>query len=133
MERENHGGSAGEKQAGNFIDGFVAHGSVNQDNIPAGQELLPEDGDFARAGGIVRAVDVNFRALADLSRRPGQRPRRSRARWLIVDGRAALGQHARGGERRERVANLKPAGEPQSDGDAHAGVVGNRGERKQPS
>jgi hypothetical protein len=117
--RENHGGSVGEKKSGDFVDGFVAHGSVDQENFAAGEELLPEDGDFARPGGVVRAVNVNFGALADAFETAGPRGGGEAARdGFIVDGRAALGQHARGGEGRERVANLEPAGEAQGNGDA---------------
>jgi hypothetical protein len=128
---ENHGGSTGEKKAGNFIDGLVAHGSVDQVNIPAGEELFPEDGDFTCAGGIVCPVNVNFRLLADAFEAAGPYRLSEAARnGLVVDGRAAFGEQSRRGKSRQRIADLKAAGEPQSDGDTNAGIVGNRGERK---
>src|SRR5579862_1228270 len=129
--RENYEGSAGEEKAGNFVDGFVAHGSVDQENIPPGKELLPEDDDFAGARGVVRAVDINFRAFTDFFEAAGPCGRGEAVRdGFVVDGRASFGQHARGGQSRERVADLKPSGKSQRDGAAHAGAVGNRGERK---
>ena len=63
--RKNHCRCSVKKKAGNFVDGFVAHGPVNQDDVPAGQELLPEHGNLPSASGVVRAVDINFRPAAD--------------------------------------------------------------------
>ena len=128
---KDHGRSARKKQARDFIDGFVAHGSVDQENISPGQECVPEDGDFARAGGIVRAVQVNFGPLGDAFQAAGPGRRRDAARdGVVIDGRAALGKHARRGDRRERVADLEASRERQDHRNARAGIGGDRGERE---
>ena len=58
---ENYGVSAREKQAGDFVHGFIAHGAVHQENAAARVILVPEFQQFARAGGIVRAIEVDVR------------------------------------------------------------------------
>jgi len=63
--REDHRRSVREKQAGNFIDGFVAQSAINEVNVPPRQMRLPEYGDFARAGRIMSAVEINFRLPGD--------------------------------------------------------------------
>ena len=71
-----------EKQAGDFVYGFIAHRAVNQKNPAAGEIFLPEFQQFARAGGIVRAIEVQIglRRRAVRGGRASVR-RRCRARW----------------------------------------------------
>ena len=48
-----------KQHAGNFVHSFIAHRAVNQKNSAAGEILFPEFQQFARAGGIVRAVEID--------------------------------------------------------------------------
>jgi hypothetical protein len=50
-----------EEQAGDFVDSFVAKGSVEQPKFAILEILLEETGEFAGGAGIVRAVQINVR------------------------------------------------------------------------
>src|SRR5216684_6957953 len=49
-----------EKQAGNFVDGFVAKGGVDQKDFAAGEILFEKMGEFAGSAGIVRAIEIDI-------------------------------------------------------------------------
>src|SRR6266436_2699861 len=48
-----------EEEAGNFVDGFMAKGGVDQKDFPAREILVEEIGEFASGAGIVRAIAIN--------------------------------------------------------------------------
>src|SRR5215471_16973141 len=58
---ENDLGRMGKKLAGNFVDGFVTKGSVDNPNFAPGEVLLEELSELARRAGIVRSIQVNVR------------------------------------------------------------------------
>ncbi len=56
---ENDFGSARKEQACNLVHGFFAQRAVNQPDFAIGKVLRPEGGQFARCGGVVRAVEID--------------------------------------------------------------------------
>ena len=50
-----------EEKAGDFIDGLVAEGGVDQPDFAAREVLFEEMGEFAGGAGIVRTIEVNGR------------------------------------------------------------------------
>src|SRR6266852_528061 len=56
---ENDFRGAREKKAGDFVDGFVSEGGVDQKDSAAGEILVEEIGEFASGAGIVRAIAIN--------------------------------------------------------------------------
>ncbi len=52
-------GGVREEQAGNFVDGFIAKGGVDQKDFAAGEILFQEVGELAGGTRIVRAIAVN--------------------------------------------------------------------------
>ena len=111
---ENHGGRLRKQKSRDLVHGFIAHGAVNQVNAPAGEMFLPESGELAGAGGIVRAVEIHRGALLHAldTARPVDRGEALRD-GRIVDREAAFGEEMRSGDRRDGVANLKPPGQRQ--------------------
>src|SRR5258708_39714325 len=55
-------GRVWEEHAGDFIDRFIAQGSVEKKNFAAGEVFFPESGQLARRAGIVRAIGIDIRA-----------------------------------------------------------------------
>src|SRR5208283_2741611 len=60
-----------EKQAGDFIYGFVAHGAVNQNDSASRKMLFQKVGEFTRCAGIVRPVEINVRVRLEFFEAPG--------------------------------------------------------------
>src|SRR4029077_12529139 len=50
-----------EEQAGDFVDGFVAKGGIEQPKFAISEILLEKVRELASGAGIVRAVQVNVR------------------------------------------------------------------------
>jgi len=55
---------AWEKHTCDFVNGLIAHRSVDKINPTAGEILIPEGGELSRASWIVRAVEVYGGPLA---------------------------------------------------------------------
>ena len=108
-------GGARKQQAGDFVDGFVAHGAVDKMDSAAGELLVPESDELARAGRIVRAVQVDRGPFLQPFETAGPAHLREATRdGGVIHGEAALGEQARCGDGRERVAHLEAAGERQA-------------------
>ena len=54
-----------KKQTGDFVDGFIAHGAVNEVNAAVGELFFPECREFARASRIVGAVEIDGGAILE--------------------------------------------------------------------
>jgi hypothetical protein len=52
-------GGQGEEQAGDLVDGFIAHGGIDEQNATAGEIFLEELREFTCGAGIVGAVEEN--------------------------------------------------------------------------
>src|SRR5208282_3794843 len=50
-----------EEEAGDFVDGFIAKGGVEQKDFAAGEIHLEEMSKLAGGAGIVRAIEINVR------------------------------------------------------------------------
>src|SRR5260370_24904021 len=55
-------GRVWEEHAGDFIDRFIAQGSIKEEDFSAGEVFFPESGQLARRAGIVRAIGIDIRA-----------------------------------------------------------------------
>src|SRR5712691_2776813 len=87
---EDDGGRARKQQAGDFIHRFIAHRAIDQVNPPGREMLLPEGQQLARAGGIVRAVEINCGTRLE----PLEPPRPAHHRDATSDGRVINGKPA---------------------------------------
>ena len=54
---EDDRGGVREKQAGDFVHGFIAHGAIDKNDAAVRKFLLPEAEKLAGAGGVVGAVE----------------------------------------------------------------------------
>lgn len=120
---ENDGVGTGEKQAGNFVHGFIAHGTVDEEYSAVRVIFFPEFEQFARAGGIVCAVKVNVGMSTEAFETAGPF-RRGDAEFdgVVVDRKAAFGEQAGGDGGRERVAQLETPWQRGSEDDFFARV-----------
>src|SRR6266478_1470316 len=103
-------GGVREEQAGNFVDGFIAKGGVDQKDFAAGEILFEEVGEFAGGAGIVRAIAVNVgRGLKFFEAAGPDGFGDSLGDGSIGNLEAALLEQASGGEGVQRVLELKTA------------------------
>ena len=75
--RENHAGSAGEKQAGNFIDSFITESAEYQDKFSAGEIFLQVSGKLPGGGKLPSGGTVPGRTGGSGEPGSGELPGRS--------------------------------------------------------
>jgi hypothetical protein len=63
---ENHVLGAGKQHSGDLVDGFIAHRSVDENDAPTRQALIPKRMEFACSSGIVRAIEIDVWVLGDV-------------------------------------------------------------------
>src|SRR6266478_4402016 len=103
-------GGVREEQAGNFVDGFIAKGGVDQKDFAAGEILFEEVGELAGGAGIVRAIAVNVgRGLKFFEAAGPDGFGDSPGDGSIGDLKTALLEQVNGGEGVQRVLELKTA------------------------
>src|SRR5271170_37844 len=111
-------GGEGEEQAGGFVDSFVSHGAVDEDDAAVGESFFEEAGELASGAGIVSAVKVKVRVGMQFLEAAGPTGFGNAALDVFVgDTEVFRLEQARGGDRVERVLKLEAAGQRRSDGE----------------
>src|SRR6516162_11642412 len=64
--REDNLGGQGKQQAGDFVDGLVAHRAVDENDAPAGEGFFEKASQFAGGAGIMSSVEIHVRARLKL-------------------------------------------------------------------
>src|SRR6202007_1845782 len=88
-----------EEQAGDFVDGFVAEGGVDQPDFRAGKVLFEKMSQLAGGAGIVRAIEINVGGGLQFLEAAGPDGASDAAgEGLIGDFEAAVFKKSRGGD-----------------------------------
>src|SRR6266478_7083699 len=120
---ENDFCGAREKKAGDFVDGFVPKGGVDQEDFAAGEILFEEIGEFAGSAGIVRAIAINVRRGLQFFETAGpDGVGDPLGNGFIGNSKIALLEKARGGDGVQRVLELETSGKAWGDFEDFAGV-----------
>src|SRR5260370_9399178 len=112
-----------EEKAGDFIDGLVAEGGVEQPDFAVLEILLQEMGEFAGGTGIVSAIHVNVsRGLQFFEASWPDGVGDSLRDGVIRNAKAAVLKWPRGSDAVQRVLELETAGETRGELETFATV-----------
>ena len=103
--------SLGKQDACNFVDSFIAQGSINDEEPAAGKIVAPKRGKLAGCPRIVRAIEVNVGMRSQFFEAPWPGCHRDAPlNSFIGNVKAAIPQDSRRGNRVERILQLKASG-----------------------